>query len=183
MKILAKAFWRKSEEQPKPDVSFVPAMERRRLTKLERATLCVAHAVAPTDEELPIVFASRWGEINTTLDLIRQMHTENEMSPAKFAVSVHNAAPGAFSLFTHNHAPYTAIAARADSLRMGLIEALAMRQKVIFVYAEETTPEFYRADPSAPAETSRAAALLIESTVNDTIPPTLPTTFEELIKL
>ena len=136
------ATWRATAEAPKPDVSFVPPMERRRLTGVERAALSVAWQVK-TDAELPVVFASRWGEIGVTLKLMNQFHADREMSPAGFSASVHNAAPGAFSLLTKNHAPYTAIAARDRSLEAGLLEVLALRREAIFVYAEEATPEFY----------------------------------------
>ena len=136
------AVWRATAEAPKPDVSFVPPMERRRLTGVERAALSVAWQVK-TDAELPVVFASRWGEIGVTLKLMNQFHADREMSPAGFSASVHNAAPGAFSLLTKNHAPYTAIAARDRSLEAGLLETLVLRREAIFVYAEEATPEFY----------------------------------------
>ena len=135
------AVWRATEEAPKPDVSFVPPLDRRRLTGVERAALSVAWQVK-SDAELPVVFASRWGEIGVTVKLMKQFHADGEMSPAGFSASVHNAAPGAFSLLTKNHAPYTAIAARERSLEAGLLEALAMRRETIFVYAEEATPEF-----------------------------------------
>jgi len=103
-----------------------------------------------SDAELPVVFASRWGEIGVTVKLMKQFHADGEMSPAGFSASVHNAAPGAFSLLTKNHAPYTAIAARERSLEAGLLEALAMRRETIFVYAEEATPEFYLAEFGKP---------------------------------
>ena len=88
----------------KPDVSFIPPLERRRLTGVERAALAVAWQVRP-EGEVPVVFASRWGEIGVTVKLMTQFHADREMSPAGFSASVHNAAPGAFSLLTHNHAP------------------------------------------------------------------------------
>ena len=146
------AVWRATEEAPKPDVSFVPPLDRRRLTGVERAALSVAWQVK-SDAELPVVFASRWGEIGVTVKLMKQFHADGEMSPAGFSASVHNAAPGAFSLLSGNHAPYTAIAARDRSLEAGLLEALAMRREVLFVYAEEATPEFYlpRFGPPQPA--------------------------------
>ena len=132
VKILGRAEWRATAESPKPDVSFLPMMERRRLTALERAALHVAWKVfhaeegeLPSVSEVPVVFASRWGEIGTTFKLMRQMHDEGEMSPAGFSSSVHNAAPGAWSLFTKNRAPYTAIAARDRSREMVLLEAKA----------------------------------------------------------
>ena len=141
-KIESFAVWRASEAVPKPDVSFIPPMERRRLTGVERAALATAWQVRPA-RETPVVFASRWGEIGVTVKLMKQLHSEDEMSPAGFSASVHNAAPGAFSLLTKNHAPYTAIAARERSLEAGLLEALVLGRDVVFVYAEEATPEFY----------------------------------------
>ena len=158
--ILAHAEWRSTPENPRPDVSFVPPLERRRLTGVERAALSVAHKVYPEGEEIPVVFASRWGEIGTTVKLMRQCHDEGEMSPAGFAASVHNAAPGAFSLLTKNRAPYTAIAARSRSREMGWLEATSMKGRVVFVYAEENTPEFYRPE-FGELETAHAEAFLL----------------------
>ena len=159
------AVWRPTPEAPKPDVAFVPPLVRRRLTGVERAALSVAHLVYPDPppaEGLPVVFASRWGEIGTTIKLMQQFHTEGEMSPAGFSASVHNAAPGAFSLFTKNKAPYTAIAARAATLHAGLLEVLALRTRSLFVYAEERTPEFYR-PAFGELQEACAVAVLIDS--------------------
>ena len=161
VKILAQAEWRATPEDPKPDVSFVPPMERRRLTGVERAALSVARKVYPEGEEVPVVFASRWGEIGTTVKLMRQCHDDGEMSPAGFSASVHNAAPGAFSLLMKNRAPYTAIAARGRSREMGWLEATSMKGRVVFVYAEEDTPDFYRSE-FGEVETARAEAFLLE---------------------
>ena len=154
VKVLARDEWRATADAPKPDVSFLPMMERRRLTALERAALHVAWKVfrqceeagiaGASASETPVVFASRWGEIGTTLNLMRQMHDEGEMSPAGFSNSVHNAAPGHLSLLTKDKAPYTAISAGADSYEMGMLEASTYPGKVLFVYAEESTPEMYR---------------------------------------
>ena len=145
MRILSKVEWNEAIDG-KCDVSFIPPMERRRLTALEKAALSVAwkaqNAAGCTPDA--IVFASRWGEIGTTLKLMRQMFEEHEMSPAGFSNSVHNAAPGYFSLLTKNHAPYTAVAAAERTFEMGLLEASTYPGRVLFVYAEEATPEFYR---------------------------------------
>lgn len=143
----------------KPDVSFIPPLERRRLTGVERAALSVAWQVRP-EGEVPVVFASRWGEIGVTLKLMTQFHADREMSPAGFSASVHNAAPGAFSLLTHNHAPYTAIAARERSLEAGLLEALT-QGAVVFVFAEEATPAFY-APAFGPLQPACALAVRLE---------------------
>ena len=172
VKVLGRNEWRATADAPKPDVSFLPMMERRRLTALERAALHVAWNVfraengeGPPASEVPVVFASRWGEIGMTFKLMRQMHEEGEMSPAGFSSSVHNAAPGAWSLFTKNRAPYTAIAARDRSYEMGLVEAKAQLAAgapyVLYVYAEEPTPEYYRSAFGEPV-TAQAVALLLK---------------------
>ena len=183
--IARSAVWRATAEAPKPDVSFVPPMERRRLTGVERAALSVAWQVK-TDAELPVVFASRWGEIGVTLKLMNQFHADGEMSPAGFSASVHNAAPGAFSLLTKNHAPYTAIAARDRSLEAGLLETLALRREAIFVYAEEATPEFYL---PAFGEPQPACAVALRVTESPEAPFSVdfrhadlpPSTFEDFV--
>lgn len=174
LRILARAEWKATELSPKPDVSFIPPMERRRLTAVEKAALSVAwkcleqykssfaKATEDNDLKIPTVFSSRWGEIGTTVKLMRQMFEEGEMSPAGFSNSVHNAAPGHLSLLLKNTAPYTAIAAGADSYAMGLLEASTYPGKVLFVYAEEETPELYR--PYFPhPESAHAVALLIDN--------------------
>ena len=154
------AVWRADETAPKPDVSFISPMERRRLTGVERAALSVAWKVR-TEGEIPVVFASRWGEIGVTVKLMTQFHAEGEMSPAGFSASVHNAAPGAFSLLTGNRASYTAIAARERSLEAGLLETLALGCPAVFVFAEEATPEFYAPEFGPPQGACALAARLV----------------------
>ena len=165
LNILAKIEWRASEAEPKPDLSFLPANERRRLTALEKAVMsvawrCLKAAGVEDTTDLKIVFASRWGEIGTTLKLLRQLYDEGEMSPAGFSNSVHNAAPGHLSLFLKDHASYTAIAAGADSYEMGLLEASTYSGKVLFIYAEENTPEYYRPHFDSP-QSAHAIAMLL----------------------
>ncbi len=115
------------------------------MTLLERAALHAAHAVCP-ERSLPVVFASRHGEIGVTEKLMRRFHDDGEMSPAGFSSSVHNAAPGAWSVLTGNRESYTAIAGRARSFECGLLEAMALEREALFVYAEESTPEAYLPD-------------------------------------
>lgn len=176
--VLRKAEWTATAAEPKPDVSFMPMLERRRLSLVERVALHVAWKIyhpegaepmdVPPASDTPVVFASRWGEIGTTLKLMRQMHEEGEMSPAGFSSSVHNAAPGAWSLFAKSHAAYTAIAARERSYEMGLLEAeaqLASRAApaILYIYAEETTPEYYMPEFGECVTAHASARLLVPS--------------------
>lgn len=172
-RVIRRVEWNSATDGAKPDVSFLPMLERRRLTSLERAALHVAWKAfhgegidgnLPAASDVPVVFSSRWGEMGVTLKLMRQMHSEGEMSPAGFSSSVHNAAPGAWSLFTGNKKPYTAISARDKSYDMGLLEAKAQLAAgapyVLYVYAEESTPDGYRPVFGNPVEAHSVAMLL-----------------------
>ena len=103
-------FWMENDTEKLPDVSFIPPMLRRRMSALEKIAIGLAHKIAPTDMEYQTVFASRFGEWEQTIKLIRQFYTDREMSPAGFSNSVHNAAMGHLSLLTHNKNTYTSIA-------------------------------------------------------------------------
>lgn len=173
-RVLRRVEWHPTAESQRPDVSFLPMLVRRRLTAVERAALHVAWcafnggegetADLPPPGEVPVVFASRWGEIGITVRLMRQVHDEGEMSPAGFSSSVHNAAPGTWSLFTGNRMPYTAISARDRTYEMGLIEARAQiaagAPYVLYVCAEEDTPECYVASFGEPVRQHAVAMLL-----------------------
>lgn len=133
-----------------PKLDFVPALMRRKLSMLEKAVLAVLHETDAA-EPCPVVFASRFGEWRQTFKLFRQFHEEKELSPAGFSLSVHNAAPGIYSLIKKNTETYTAISAGPRSAECGLLEALLMRSRALFVSAEEPMPEFYREEFEEPA--------------------------------
>ena len=137
------AFWRQSDTEKIPDVSFIPPMLRRRMTNIEKIAISLAHTVAPATPEYQIVFASRFGEWQQTIDLIKQFYTDREMSPAGFSNSVHNAAAGHLSLLTHNTQSYTSIAAGERTIEMGLLDAFTTKKPVLFIYVEEAAPTEY----------------------------------------
>ena len=120
------------------DLSFVPPLLRRRLSPLQKAFFHLAHF-----ENKPrpkrVVFASRDGEVTLTRRTVDDFTRDGTVSPACFSSSVYNAAPGLWSVFSKNTAPYTAIAAGAETVRVGLLEALLPADTpTLFVYAEET---------------------------------------------
>ncbi len=121
------------------DVAFVPPLVRRRLSPLQKIFFALAREVdAPG---AAFVFASREGEVTLTRRIVEEFRTDGTVSPHRFSASVYNAAPGLWSVFTKNTAPYTAIAAGGDTLECGLLEALNAAQggrEAVFVYAEET---------------------------------------------
>ena len=131
-----------------PDVSFVPPLVRRRLSPLQKIYFALARQIeppAPIPPPAPIqpifIFASRDGEDTLTRRIVDDFHEDGSVSPHRFSSSVYNAAPGLWSVFTKNVAPYTAIAAGDDTIECGLIETLAALKSgrdAVLVYAEET---------------------------------------------
>jgi hypothetical protein len=129
-----------------PPVDFIPAMQRRRLSRLSRLSLAAAYSCAGSNHQLPTVFASRHGEIHRTLGLLSDLVQNEPLSPMAFSLSVHNTASGLYSIATGNTAPSTAIAAGLDTLPMAIIEAIGQLQRhdeVMVVYAEEPLPAEY----------------------------------------
>ena len=123
------------------DVSFVPPIQRRRLSPLQKLFFRLARDVAPDAEDVPFVFASRDGEDTLTRRIVDDFCADGSVSPNRFSSSVYNAAPGLWSVFTGNRDSYTAIAAGDDTVECGMIEALgicAERGRCVFVCAEET---------------------------------------------
>lgn len=131
-----------------PPVDFIPAIQRRRLSRLSRLSLAAAYSCANGHHQLPTVFASRHGEIHRTLGLLTDLAKDEPLSPMAFSLSVHNTASGLYSIATGNTAPSTAVAAGLDTLPMAIIEAIGQLQRheeVMVVYAEEPLPAEYHA--------------------------------------
>lgn len=129
-----------------PPVDFIPALQRRRLSRLSRLALATAHECAAGHYALPTIFASRHGEIHRTVGLLTELASHQPLSPMAFSLSVHNTASGLYAMAAGNTAPSTAIAAGKDTLAMALIEAVGQLQyheQVMVVYAEEPLPAEY----------------------------------------
>jgi len=146
-----------------PDVAFVDRQLRRRLSPLARACFHCAHRVAPAGD-VRMVFASRHGEADRTVAILRDLALEAEVSPTLFSMSVHNSVPGLWSIINGDRAPFSAVAAGAGSFGWGLVEALAAftadpSAPVLYVYGDDRLPDPW-ADP-APRGLLHAVALLV----------------------
>lgn len=152
--------WRESDSESLPDVSFIPSMARRRMTDLQKIAIGIANKIVPDIPNYQTVFASQYGEWRQTIKLIQQFHDESEMSPAGFSNSVHNAAAGAFSIMAKNRNSYVSIASGARTLENGILAALVTQKPVLFVYAEERSPEMYVPFLDAPVPAHGLAFIL-----------------------
>ncbi|MFZ5844122.1 MAG: beta-ketoacyl synthase chain length factor [Pseudomonadota bacterium] len=159
------AAWQQWAQQPGADlpaetaaapVDFVEPMLRRRLSPLSRVALHCAHVALAGERAEQLVFASRHGELGTTVNLLRQLAQGEALSPMGFSLSVHNSAAGLYGIAARDATPATAIAAGRDSLQACLIEAAALRAcgigSVLISYVEQDLPAVYQAwqEPEAP---------------------------------
>lgn len=126
-------------------------MQRRRLSLPGCAA---ANALLPIyrDEDrtkrVPIIFASRWGDVCLSLKLLDQMGAGEPMSPTGFASSVHNGIAGLISIFEHHCGNVLAISGGSETVSAAAAEALALlvegAEDVLAVFYEDETPEAFR---------------------------------------
>jgi predicted hotdog family 3-hydroxylacyl-ACP dehydratase len=119
---------------------------------------------------VPLVVGSAFGELATTIDILRDIEGDGMVSPAQFQASVHNSAVGYLSIAHENRVAATSIAAGDDTVAMVLLEAmtlLALRGgQVLAIVADEALP----AELVVGADTNRgavAAAFLLEASRQD----------------
>jgi len=131
-----------------PDVSFLPAMQRRRLSRLARMAFSVGWPLAEGHGQLPLVFISRHGETPRTFEILSDLAADQPLSPTQFSLSVHNAVIGLWSILRGSTCEMTALAANGDGLEHGMLEAAALLNEgapaVLLVITEEQPPEAYR---------------------------------------
>jgi hypothetical protein len=129
-----------------PPTDNIPPMQARRLSNLTKMSLKVALSCTKKGENIESIFASRYGEWNQTLKLLRSISDKEDVSPAGFSMSVHNTAGGIYSIINENTAAYTAIAACSATFEAVLVEAfgrLQTQKYVLVVVAEEAVPPIY----------------------------------------
>ncbi len=80
-----------SEEQPLPDVKFVPMLTRRRLSQLSKMVVYVNAAISKDQSPCKVTFASQYGEISQQLKISQALLDTGNVSPAHFSLSVFNA--------------------------------------------------------------------------------------------
>ncbi len=152
-----------------PRVDFLPANFRRRLSRVSKMALAVAFRCleeAGTDPAaVRSVFASRYGDVATTLGLLHDIVAGEPLSPTRFSLSVHNASSGLFTIAAKNHHPSTAVSGRRDTFMYGILEAAGMLRHtasppVLVVMTDEPLPEMYAAFRDGD-EVAYAIALLL----------------------
>ena len=142
-----------TETQPKPDVSFVPMLTRRRLSYLSRMVVLVSDQVSRDHDgnrldACKVTFASQFGEITQQLKISQALIETGNVSPAHFSLSVFNASVANASILETNTAGYAATASGKDSFVSGLADCIAALENEesdtrTFIFADEPIPETY----------------------------------------
>jgi hypothetical protein len=165
--VIGVGLWRPAPgaETPPPRL---PARLRRRASLLINMVAEVSAQAAAQGgaslATLPLVVGSAFGELATTMDLLRDLEGDGVLSPTQFQASVHNSAVGYLSIAHENRAASTSLAAGDDTLGAVLLEALTLLTlrggRVLAVVADEALPT--KLVPHA-AAASLAAAFLLEA--------------------
>jgi hypothetical protein len=133
-----------------PDVTAIPAMQRRRMSRLSRMALAAALDVVPGSTIDYSIFCSQHGEIVRTSALLLSMTQGIELSPTAFAQSVHNTASGMFTVMAKTNTPSSSIASGANTFGYGWMDAQAYlathpKHRVLLVEFDEVIPDEYQA--------------------------------------
>jgi hypothetical protein len=120
--------------EPQAPLAAVAPMQRRRFAPLGRLAAQVAFdlrdAAPPADaaarDDVPTVFASRYGETTRCLDLLVTQVRGEPLSPTAFALSVHNAMGAMIAIVREDRCNSSAIAAGRMTAAAGVTEAVAL---------------------------------------------------------
>ena len=133
----------KTENLPehKPALSFLPAMQRRRLGAAARLVCEAAWDLAERFSGCPLVYASHDGETNRSFELWPELLKTHTVSPTSFGLSVHNALAGQWTIQRGEMQENTALATGADGLETALAEAVSLFsdgvERVLLVVADD----------------------------------------------
>jgi hypothetical protein len=137
-------------EQPVAPVT-VPKMLQRRLSPLARAVFNAANQCLAEGENLPTVLSSAHGEVSKSLEMLKAIQAGEELSPAAFSLSVHNAISGLFSIAHVNQQEMTVIAPGLEGIAPAFIEALGLLHEganaVGLILYDEPIADFYPVSP------------------------------------
>ncbi|MBM4262268.1 MAG: beta-ketoacyl synthase chain length factor [Deltaproteobacteria bacterium] len=131
-----------------PPLKAMPAMLRRRAGTLAKMALEVAYRCLDERRDVPIVFCSRHGEAERSATMLADLAKDQPLSPTSFALSVHNAVGGLFSMARRDRANHIAMAAGQSSVEHGVIEACGLladgEPAVLLVVYDCPLPAVYR---------------------------------------
>jgi len=159
------AFWTPPADKSgeSPALSWLPPVERRRLSQLCRMTVHVIHEVLPLKPETKIMFVSLRGEVCRQFKIYETLFDSAEVLPAAFSRSVFNAAVAQAAIACGLRGGYSALYPKNfyDALCAASAPLLCGDEnETLLVYADEQCPaEYSRIAPAYPAPLAFAVPL------------------------
>ena len=156
-----------------PALTEMPAMMRRRVDRLGRIALQASYQAHVDAPDAPVLFASRYGDLGRSVELLTQLARSEPLSPTSFSLSVHNAIGALYSIARGDASSYSAIAAGEETVEAAFTEACGLLAdgvpRVMVVLYDEPVPAPWQ-HFSESLEFPRAwACLLAASTGADAI--------------
>ena len=131
-----------------PALADMPPMQRRRVDKLGRMALQVAWwCQRDPVADIPLVFASRHGDLGRTIEMLRLLVQDQPVSPTHFGLSTHNAIAAQYSIARHLTCNCVCVSAGSASAEAAVVEALGLladgNDDVLIVVYDEPLPAEY----------------------------------------
>lgn len=110
-----------------PALPEVPPMQRRRIERLGRMAIQAAYwCDAQSDDAVPMLFASRHGDVAKSVALLKTLAAGETLSPTAFGLSVHNAVAASHSIISGGRGNYSAIAGGRGTVESACVEAAGL---------------------------------------------------------
>ncbi len=110
-----------------PPLAEMPALQRRRVERLGRMAMQAAYwCDAQMDASVPMLFASRHGDVARSVALLQALADGEALSPTAFGLSVHNAIAAFHSIVGGGRGNYLAIAGGRGTAEASCVEAAAL---------------------------------------------------------
>lgn len=149
-----------------PDVSTIPALLRRRLNGLGRASVAPAMKVLEGSGNAAVVYSCRHGDLERSLAVLQELASDVPVSPMQFSLSVHNAIAGILSIDRQLTACISSIAFGDEGLVPTLLEAVGLLSdqypQVLCIVSDVPPPDIYRAQGYGP-RLPHAACFVVSS--------------------
>ena len=132
-----------------PDLDFISIAQRRRFSQITKYVFESVKNLIKENEQIPIFFVSKYGEINRQYNMSKKIVTEHETSPAVFSYSVFNTAIAQLTIFYKNNARAIAITCYDNFLDTIILQATSFLNnssdyyKALLIIADEKLPESY----------------------------------------
>lgn len=130
-----------------PALPEMPAMVRRRVERSGRLACQVAYWCQASGEQVPMVFASRYGDATRSLAMLGDLVNQQPLSPTGFALSVHNAVSAIYAIARGDKGNAVVVAAGRATVTAALAEASALiadgAPQVLVVCYDAPLPQDY----------------------------------------